>query len=91
MPIPNDMSSESSPRDVSYADLFSTDTIPTVEVSSMETSLGRGDVQAVVDNSSANSSWDRVYMYKYNYRKTGETLFSKYISMYYILRPTSII
>ena len=48
MPIPNDMSSESSPRDVSYADLFGSGSVQTVELSSMETSLGGGVMYTAV-------------------------------------------
>ena len=43
VPIPNDMSSESSRRDVSNADTFGTDTIPTVEISIMQ-NRPRGDI-----------------------------------------------
>ena len=48
MPIPNDMSSESSRRDVCNADLFGTDAIPTTEISSMESRLG-GAVTSVLE------------------------------------------
>ena len=36
MPIPNDTSSESSRRDISNADLFGNETIPIVQMSSMD-------------------------------------------------------
>ena len=36
MPVPNDTSSESCLRDVSNVDLFGTNTVPTVEISTME-------------------------------------------------------
>ena len=47
MPIPNETSSESSPIDVSSADLLSTDTIPTiptVKISTMEHRPRGGDI-----------------------------------------------
>ena len=49
VPIPNDASPESSRRDVSNADVFSTGTRPTaVEISSMETSAQGGVMYTVV-------------------------------------------